>query len=78
MHRVEHVAKGQSSVPIGRPVDGTFVYLLDERMRQITTPLTPGLLYCGGIGLSRGYVGKPDLTREKFVTVDCVHNRDSI
>jgi amino acid adenylation domain-containing protein len=52
--------------PIGRPISGTRVYLLDETMREVS-PGTPGEIYIGGPGVARGYRNRPDLTNERFV-----------
>ncbi len=49
--------------PIGRPVDGAEVLLLDERLR----PAPVGEVYLGGIGTARGYLGNPGLTADRFV-----------
>ncbi len=55
-----------ATVPIGKPIAHTTVFVLDEQMRQVPTGL-PGELYTGGEGVADGYLNNPDLTREKFV-----------
>ncbi|MFE5735103.1 amino acid adenylation domain-containing protein [Streptomyces sp. NPDC056528] len=54
------------TVPIGTPVTGTQVYLLDDEMRPVPDGET-GELYAGGDGVALGYLGRPEQTRERFV-----------
>jgi amino acid adenylation domain-containing protein len=55
-----------TDVPIGQPIDRALVYVLDSE-RGLLPVGVPGELYIGGDVVSNGYVGRPDLTRERFV-----------
>ncbi|KXK61857.1 hypothetical protein AWW66_11400 [Micromonospora rosaria] len=64
---VHRIGAGEwDSVPIGRPVAGRHVHLLDSRGRQVP-PGVVGELYLGGTGLAQGYLGRPALTAARFV-----------
>ncbi|MFF9180561.1 amino acid adenylation domain-containing protein [Streptomyces misionensis] len=52
--------------PVGRPVDGAQVLVLDARMRPVP-PGVQGEMYLGGVCLAQGYEGRDDLTAERFV-----------
>ena len=65
------------TVPIGKPMANTQVFLVDAEMRQVPFGET-GELLIGGDGVARGYWNKPDLTAERFLIIpdlstECVY-----
>ncbi|WP_281404472.1 non-ribosomal peptide synthetase [Pyxidicoccus fallax] len=55
-----------ATFPIGRPIPGARFYLLDEHLEPVP-PGLPGGVYIGGAALSRGYLGAPDATADRFM-----------
>ncbi len=56
------------SVTIGEPLPGYTAFVMDEQGRPLV-PGETGELYLGGAGLARGYMGRDDLTLERFVMI---------
>lgn len=61
-------AAGVSAIPVGRPIHNTSFFVLDA-LRQVAPLGVLGELWIGGDGVARGYVNRPELTEERFVSV---------
>ncbi len=65
-HHITTADLEKPSIPIGKPVSNTTVYLLDEQLRPVPVGI-PGELHTGGDGLAIGYHAAPELTAGKFI-----------
>ncbi|MGJ4999561.1 amino acid adenylation domain-containing protein [Bradyrhizobium sp. HKCCYLS3077] len=65
-HLLLPVSPTRGGSPIGIPIDDLEIHLLDTALREVPSGLI-GEVFVGGGGVSRGYLGRPDLTAERFV-----------
>lgn len=63
---VHRVTSAESSIPIGRPIANTQVYVLNAHFQHLPIGV-PGVLYVGGDGLACSYLNRPELMAERFV-----------
>jgi amino acid adenylation domain-containing protein len=63
---VEEVDPAWRSIPYGEPMANQLAYVLDEDLQPVPA-LVPGELYLGGIGVGKGYLGRPELTAQRFL-----------
>ncbi|RSM85956.1 amino acid adenylation domain-containing protein [Kibdelosporangium aridum] len=66
LHRIDP-SKIDGSAPLGTPLSGTEIHLLDRELQPIAAGEV-GEICIGGPGVARGYLGQPELTAERFVT----------
>jgi acyl carrier protein len=60
------VTEAEGSIPIGRPIANTEIYIVDRQFQPVPAGI-PGELLIGGAGVVRGYLNRPELTAERFI-----------
>jgi acyl-coenzyme A synthetase/AMP-(fatty) acid ligase len=65
-HQISPSDGESGRIPIGRPIAGTEVYILDESLQPVADGAA-GELHIGGEGLALGYLHQPDITAERFI-----------
>jgi amino acid adenylation domain-containing protein len=63
---VDFARSPEAKVTIGRPIDNTEMYIVDEYLDSLPIGLA-GEIVIGGLGVAAGYLGRPDLTAERFI-----------
>jgi syringomycin synthetase protein SyrE len=66
VHQAGEAIPASAALPIGRPLPGTRVVIVDEQWRPVPIGVA-GEICIGGIGVARGYLNRPELTAERFV-----------
>lgn len=65
-YRIPRDGWNNGPVPIGHPIHGTYVRILDSDMKPVPDGEI-GILYAGGLGVACGYVGETQRTKEQFI-----------
>jgi amino acid adenylation domain-containing protein len=63
---VKKITDSKELITIGKPIENARVYILDENLNKVM-PGIEGELYISGVGVTKGYINRPELTAEKFI-----------
>lgn len=73
---IKQVLNTDDPITIGRPIDNTKIYILNQNLKQVP-PGTTGNIYIAGEGLARAYLNQPELTAKSFVDNPFTQEKDS-
>jgi len=73
---LKQISASDEVISIGRPIDDTVIYILDENNQPVSAG-EQGEICIGGAGLARGYINKPELTAEKFINYPTADQQSS-
>ena len=76
-YRIEGVGLHAGTLPIGRPIANSRVYLLDPHLQPVPGGVA-GELHAAGDGLARGYHNRPELTAGKFIEIELAGRRERV
>jgi amino acid adenylation domain-containing protein len=72
--RIDHPQDARRRIPIGRPIDGTEIWVLDDGLHPVP-PGVPGQLAISGVGLADGYLNRPELSEAAFIKSNQILDR---
>ncbi|KEI98762.1 hypothetical protein N496_03920 [Clostridium botulinum A2B3 87] len=67
----------KTTVPIGYPISNIKLYILDKYLKPLPAGV-PGELYISGVGVSKGYLNREELTKEKFISNPFTNKQNDI
>ncbi|WP_260513225.1 non-ribosomal peptide synthetase [Serratia fonticola] len=76
-HELSHQDAMGENIPLGKPIDQTQAFILDDKFQPVPTGKM-GRIYISGAGLARGYYQRSELNRERFITVDVFNDNQPL
>jgi amino acid adenylation domain-containing protein len=76
-HLCQREQNSQGNSPIGRPIANSQIFILDKNLQPVP-PGVPGELCVGGRNVGRGYLNRPELTKEKFIASPLAGSPDGL